>query len=155
MNRLLFSGFPVVIFMTMFSCVSTQEGHEAEVSKDTGTKETKEIPLEEMANLVDSLEGNDDAAKNSWPGHESTGIIRYLMSIENPSSEIIDAVQGAVAWFDKNSISGIKYIEIDAPELPAGRDRIVVEDPSAPPIRARFYDIETSKPFFLQNRSEK
>lgn len=84
----------------------------------------------------------------SISGYESIGIIRYLMSIENPSSEIIDAVQGAVAWFDKNSISGIVLVEIDSPELPGGRDRVVVEDPPAPPIWARFYDIETSKPFF-------
>ena len=33
-------------------------------------------------------------------------------------------------------------------EYENGRDAIVVDDPAAPPIWARFYDLETGKPYF-------
>jgi len=40
---------------------------------------------------------------------------------------------------------------IDRPRdsnLPKGYDQVVVEDPSAGPLWARMYDIETNRPFF-------
>lgn len=91
----------------------------------------------------------------SISGYESIGIIRYLMSIQNPSTEVIDAVQSAIAWFDENRIEGIIVKEIANPDLNGEQDRVVVEDPSAPPIWGRFYDLETSKPFFCNREGVK
>ncbi len=84
----------------------------------------------------------------SISGQESVGIIRFLMSIDKPSPEIIAAVQGAVAWLDSVKITGIKVIEKPDPSLPEGFDRVVIQDPTAPPTWARFYEIGANKPFF-------
>jgi len=84
----------------------------------------------------------------SISGAESVGIVRFLMGIDRPGPEIIEAVQAAVAWFDQVRLEGIKQIRKQDPSKPGGRDTVVVEDASAPPIWARFYDIETNKPIF-------
>ena len=81
----------------------------------------------------------------SFSGGESTGIILLLMEIENPSPQIKASIEGAVRWLDEHKILGIRLEYV----LPDGvRDRHVVADPSAPPIWARFYDLETGKPYF-------
>ncbi|NLY74638.1 MAG: pectate lyase [Firmicutes bacterium] len=84
----------------------------------------------------------------SISGQESVGIIRFLMSIDKPSPEIIAAVEAAVAWLESVKITGIKVIDKPDPSLPDGFDRVVIADPAAPPIWARFYEIGTNKPFF-------
>ncbi len=84
----------------------------------------------------------------SISGQESVGIIRFLMSVDKPSPQIIESVQAAVAWFDSVKITGIKVIEKPEPSLPEGFDRIVINDPTAPPVWARFYEIGTNRPFF-------
>ena len=82
----------------------------------------------------------------SFSGSESVGIVLLLMDIDNPSKEIIAAVNGAVEWFENNKIEGVKLErEIDKD---GKRNRIVVDDKNAAPIWARFYDLETCKPFF-------
>src|SRR5207302_4477599 len=35
----------------------------------------------------------------SLSGSESVGIVRLLMSLEDPGDEVVKAVEGAVAWF--------------------------------------------------------
>ena len=82
----------------------------------------------------------------SFSGAESVGIIQLLMRIDNPSKEIINAVNGAIKWFKENKIEGIKLSSIINSE--GLRDNIVVEDKNAPAIWARFYDLETGKPYF-------
>jgi len=84
----------------------------------------------------------------SISGAESVGIVRFLMSIERPGPEIIESVQAAVAWFDEARLEGIKQIRKQDQSKPRGFDKVIVEDASAPPIWARFYDIETNKPIF-------
>ncbi len=84
----------------------------------------------------------------SLSGSESVGIVRFLMSTETPSPEIVEAVQGVVAWFDKAKLPGIREIRKDDKSAPKGWDKVVVNDPSAPPMWARFYDIKSNKPIF-------
>lgn len=84
----------------------------------------------------------------SISGQESAGIIRFLMSIDKPSPQVIAAVQGAVAWLDSVKITGIKVIDKPDPSLAEGFDRVVIQDQTAPPTWARFYEIGTNKPFF-------
>lgn len=82
----------------------------------------------------------------SFSGGESVGITLLLMDIENPSDEIIASVNGAVTWFEKHKIEGIKIERFVNEE--GKKDRIVVEDADAPTLWARFYDLETEKPYF-------
>lgn len=72
---------------------------------------------------------------------ESVGIVRFLMQ-EKPTPEIIEAIESAISWYKKNQISGIRWARIN------GRNT-VIKDRAAPPIWARFYEIETMKPIFL------
>lgn len=78
----------------------------------------------------------------SLTSRESVGIIRFLMLDAHPSQEKIDAIESAIAWFRANKIEGIRWERIKG-------ENIVVKDQSAPPIWARFYQIETMKPIFI------
>ena len=73
---------------------------------------------------------------------ESVGIIRFLMYDSKPSPEIIEAVEAAINWYRANKIEGIRW------ERKNG-ENMVVKDKTAPPIWARFYEIETMKPIFI------
>ncbi|MEQ1646596.1 MAG: pectate lyase, partial [Pyrinomonadaceae bacterium] len=73
---------------------------------------------------------------------ESVGIVRFLMLDGSPSPEVIDAIESAVKWFGANKLSGIRW------ERKNG-ESVVVKDKTAPPIWARFYQIETMKPIFI------
>jgi len=84
----------------------------------------------------------------SISGSESVGIVRFLMEIERPRLEIVEAIQAAVTWFDEAKLEGIRVIRKEDPALPKGWDRVVVQDASAPPMWARFYEIGTNKPIF-------
>ncbi len=84
----------------------------------------------------------------SLSGEECVGIVEFLMGIDNPSPEIKISVQSAVSWFNKVKIHGIRVIEVSDSLGPEGKNRVVVKDPSAPPMWARFYEIGSNKPFF-------
>jgi PelA/Pel-15E family pectate lyase len=84
----------------------------------------------------------------SLSGEECVGIVEFLMSIEEPTDAIKNSIQSAIAWFDIVRIKGIRVVEVNDPQGPAGRDRRVVRDNTAPSIWARFYEIGTNKPFF-------
>ncbi len=86
--------------------------------------------------------------KISLSGSESVGIVRYLMSLENPTPQVIEAVNAAVAWFAQARLTGIKVIEKPDDSFPRGFDRVVVQDEKAAPLWARFYDINTNRPIF-------
>ncbi|ATC64673.1 pectate lyase [Nibricoccus aquaticus] len=81
-----------------------------------------------------------------FTSQESAGLVRFLMSLENPSPEIIASVQGAVAWFERTKLSGLRFERVKTPE---GRDGIVTPDPAAPPLWARFYELGTERPIFI------
>ena len=50
----------------------------------------------------------------SLSGNESVGIVRFLMSVENPSPEIVSAVEAATAWFRAVPITGQRLDRISA-----------------------------------------
>jgi len=47
-----------------------------------------------------------------------------------------------------SKLLGIRTQRVTGPQYENGRDTIVVDDTNAPPLWARFYDLETGKPFF-------
>ncbi len=73
---------------------------------------------------------------------ESVGIVRFLMYDSKPDQATIDAIEAAVEWYRANKIEGIRW------ERKNG-ESTVVRDKTAPPIWARFYQIETMKPIFI------
>ncbi len=86
--------------------------------------------------------------KISLSGSESVGIVQFLMSIENPSPETVASIEDSVAWFQHVQLNGIRQIERPDPTLPKGYDKVIVADPTAPPLWARFYEIGTNRPIF-------
>jgi PelA/Pel-15E family pectate lyase len=85
----------------------------------------------------------------SLSGGESVGIVRFLMSIDKPSAEVVASIKAAVDWFEKSKLTGIKWVaKPDSTKL-HGFDRVVIKDPTAGPLWARFYDIKTNRPIFV------
>jgi len=84
----------------------------------------------------------------SLSGSESVGLVRFLMGVERPDGRIVEAVESAIAWFKESRLTGIKVIEKPDSSFPNGFDRVVVEDASAGPLWARFYEINTGRPIF-------
>src|SRR6056300_1025272 len=71
-------------------------------------------------------------------GSEAVGVVRVLMSVENPSAAIIDAVKSAVTWFESVKINDINTQRITDASQPTGEDVIVVSSPGNV-IWARYY----------------
>ncbi|HEY7087908.1 MAG TPA: pectate lyase, partial [Tepidisphaeraceae bacterium] len=74
-------------------------------------------------------------------GNESASVVLLMMELDNPSPEVQRAVHAAVAWFEASKIKGIRTQR-------TADDVIVVEDPNADPLWARYYEIDTNRPFF-------
>lgn len=85
----------------------------------------------------------------SLSGGESVDIVRFLMAIKNPSPAVIESIKSAVEWFEKTRLTGIKWIERSDPAQPGGKDWVVIKDPNAGPLWARFYEIGTNRPIFV------
>lgn len=90
----------------------------------------------------------------SISGMESVGIARFLMRIPRPAKEISTAIHGVMAWFEKVKITGYKFVDVNAPGMPGGKDRVLLPEPGNV-IWARFYDIDTNEPFFAGRDSER
>lgn len=87
----------------------------------------------------------------SLSGGESVGIVRFLMGVERPSREIVAAVEGAVAWYRAVAIQGQRLERVRRED---GRtERVIVADPAAPPFWARFYELGTDRPLFMDRDS--
>jgi PelA/Pel-15E family pectate lyase len=85
----------------------------------------------------------------SLSGGESVGIVRFLMTIDHPSAQVVEAIESAVAWFNKARIRGIKWVEKPDASNPRGFNRVVIKDPNAAPLWARFYEIGTNRAIFV------
>ena len=67
------------------------------------------------------------------------------MGIDHPSPEVICAVKGAVGWLQQHEIKGIKterYINDQ------GMNEVRVVPAEGNTVWARFYDLDTQKPYF-------
>ncbi len=58
----------------------------------------------------------------SFCSQESADMVQFLMTLDNPSPEVVASVEGAVGWFEKTRLPDGKW--------------------------ARFYDLEECRPFF-------
>lgn len=71
---------------------------------------------------------------------ESANVIRFLMRLKNPSTEIKNSIDGAVKWFTEYKINGYRF---DRQKTVSG----LVAD-NAAVVWARFYDLEKNIPIF-------
>ena len=49
---------------------------------------------------------------------------------------------------EQSKLMGLKQVRIEDPSQPTGFDKVVIKDPNASPMWARFYDMETGQPIF-------
>ena len=96
----------------------------------------------------------------SITAQESVGVVRFLMALPNPSSEIKVAIESAMDWFERSKINGIRINTVPIEPVrfegfTASFNRIVVADEQAPPIWARFYEIDSNRPFFCNRDGTK
>jgi PelA/Pel-15E family pectate lyase len=74
----------------------------------------------------------------SLSGRESAAIVDFLMQVENPNAEVINAVHTAVDWFNQVAIRGYSYV-------PRGD---LTPSANNGPLWARFYELGTNRPIF-------
>lgn len=87
----------------------------------------------------------------SLSGAESVGIVQFLMSIEHPSAEVVTAIEAAVVWLRAVPITGQRLEHVRGED---GRnERRLVPDAAAPPLWARFYELGTHRPLYMDRDS--
>lgn len=84
----------------------------------------------------------------SIDGRETVDVVRYLMRIQRPAPAVVGAVQAAVRWLQGAKVTGWRVAMRPDPGAPRGVDRVLVADPAAPPLWARFYEIGTNRPIY-------
>jgi len=83
----------------------------------------------------------------SLAGEETVPVVRFLLESEEPTSDQVAAIEGAVAWLKAVTIRGFRYYSgLSSNGEP---DSWIVADQTAAPIWARFYEIGTNRPLFL------
>ena len=101
--------------------------------------------LTAWAAQYDALTLRPAAARNFEPiaidSRESASISTFLMSLTNPSPAVVRAVDDATAWFRRTPIHDITWGRFT-------NDAQVVSSPGAPPLWARFYELNTDQPVF-------
>lgn len=88
------------------------------------------------------------SARNYEPGalaaSESADLLEYLMSLPNPSKELVASIQAGVTWLKDHEIFGFEYS--------GGRGdangRTLKPKEGAGPIWSRYYSIPAQKPIF-------
>ena len=63
----------------------------------------------------------------SLSGGESVEIVRFLMSLKDPSPAVVDAIESAIAWFKRSEL----------------------KDAEGKPVWARFYELGSNRPIFV------
>lgn len=87
----------------------------------------------------------------SLSGNETVGILGFLMSLEQPDPRVVAAIEGGTEWLRSVAIQGLRVDNVTNAQ--GEPDRVVVADPSAPLLWARFYELVTDRPLFLGRSS--
>ncbi len=88
---------------------------------------------------------------------ETVEMLRYLMSIQQPSAAQVNSIESAVAWLGRSQMRGARLEKVSLSKPVqyqfhvATFDHRLVQDANAPPLWARFYDLEDNS-IVLANR---
>lgn len=88
---------------------------------------------------------------------ETVEMLRYLMSIQRPTAEQVNAIESAVGWLRRSQINGVRLEKVTLAKPVqyqyhvATFDYRLVNDTNASPLWARFYDLEDNS-IVLANR---
>jgi PelA/Pel-15E family pectate lyase len=81
----------------------------------------------------------------SYCSAETAGLLRLLMTLPKPDDRVKQAIHGGMQWLDEHKITGYRYIHVRKDD-PNDMTRLE-PDPTAPPLWARYYDIDRGEPF--------
>ena len=87
----------------------------------------------------------------SFVEQEREAILELLceaIAIDSTTGSEGELARFCAAWLERSKVTGIRLERTPDPSLPKGYDMKAVEDPNAEPLWARFYEIETNRPFF-------
>ncbi len=84
----------------------------------------------------------------SFTGHgETVGILMLLMDLPNPSDEVKAAVKAAVEWLEAHALRGVEFEYFTNED--GKRDRRIVQTGDSSIVNwARYYDLETERPYY-------
>lgn len=88
---------------------------------------------------------------------ETVEMLRYLMSVQQPSAAQVGSIENAVGWLRRSQISGVRLEKVmlekpvQYPYHVATFDYRLVDDANAAPLWARFYDLQDNS-IVLANR---
>ncbi|MDA3817575.1 MAG: pectate lyase [Prolixibacteraceae bacterium] len=85
----------------------------------------------------------------SISGKETVTLIYYLMSLINPDGKVKQAVVNACRWLEDAKIKGYKLAYIPDSNAAEGYNRVLIKDKNGPDLWARFYNLETGKPLYV------
>jgi PelA/Pel-15E family pectate lyase len=86
----------------------------------------------------------------SLSGSESVGIVRLLMGPGSPTPEVVTAVDAAVIWLKSVKVDGVKLVDHNpSAATPGDRQRELVAEPGARGLWARFYEIGSNRPLYM------
>ncbi|WP_448132641.1 pectate lyase [Stenotrophomonas rhizophila] len=91
---------------------------------------------------------------------ESVGVVRYLMSIPDPSPAVVTAINAAMAWFQAHAVTGwrLETFETTPAQFQFHRttvDRRLVADAGAPLLWGRFHDLHDSSVLLANREGER
>ena len=81
----------------------------------------------------------------SYGPQESASLVQLLMQLPNPDERVKQAVHGAMRWFDKYKLTGLRLIRTGWRE--GTPDVKLVKDEHGGPLWARYYDLEHCEPY--------
>lgn len=81
----------------------------------------------------------------SYGPQESASLVRLLMQLPNPDERVKEAVHGAMRWFDKYKLTGLRLLRTGWRE--GTPDTKLIADPNGQPLWARYYDLERCEPY--------
>ena len=87
----------------------------------------------------------------SISARESVNIVKYLMTLNKSDKRIIRSIEGAIEWYKKVGIEGLKIIKIEDFDAPRGFDiKISIDSKNklGPLNWARFYELNTNNAIF-------
>jgi PelA/Pel-15E family pectate lyase len=90
----------------------------------------------------------------SISGGESVNIIRFLMSIENPSQDVINAVNSSIVFMQSLRIDDAKLQDVKDISMTYGKDRILIAKPGSA-VWPRFIEVDTLKPLFSNRQGDR
>lgn len=142
-----------------FAWMPSEQRAAAKASFDKGVRCILDTQIKQNGKLTGWCQQHDEktlapASARSYElpsiaGAETAELALLLMRIEQPDDRVKQSIRSAVAWLEASKITGKRVQDVRDPSLPKGRDQVLVDDPNAEPIWARFYDIETNRPFFV------